>query len=124
MKSVTSSLPCLACGVCLLALSFGGAAFADNLHNPAVTGGPATSGQTGTQPPTGTKPTIAGCGGGAVLGNVNGIPQKTNGGVNSPFGPSGGDKVYAGAGAGNSGSNPNSSANSQYDNACAQAQLH
>ena len=116
MKSLPISS--LAIGVCLLALS-AGVAFADNLHNPSVTGGPATSGQTGTQAPTSSKPTIASCGGSAVLGGG----AKTNAGVGSPFNAvTGSNKKYAGAGAGNSGSNPN--ANSQYDNACAQAQLH
>jgi hypothetical protein len=119
MKKPTSSL---AIGVCLLALS-AGVAFADNLHNPSVTGGPATTGQTGTQGAGTGKPAIAGCGGTAILGNVGGMMAKTNNGVGSPFNAvTGSSKKYAGAGAGNSGSNPN--ANAQYDNACAQAQLH
>lgn len=121
MKHVIASFTI---GVCLLALP-AGAAFADNLHNGTTnTTGVSTTGQTGTQPLTGrnsTKPAIASCGGGA--GTIGG-GAKTNGGVGSPFGLQAGIKVYAGAGAGNSGSNPNSSANSQYDNACAQAQLH
>jgi hypothetical protein len=117
MKHLMTSLTI---GVCLMAFP-AGAAFADNLHNSSVTGGPATKGQTGTQPPGGTKPAIAGCGGTAVLGGG----AKTNDGVGSPFNAvTGGSKVYAGASAGNSGANLNSSANSQYDNACAQAQLH
>jgi hypothetical protein len=119
----TLPIPSLALGVCLLALS-AGVAFADNLHNPAETGGPpstATSGQTGTQAPGSSKPTIAQCGsGGVVPGGA-----KTNNGNGSPFNTAVvmglATKSYAGS-VGNSGSNPN--ANSQYDNACAQAQLH
>jgi hypothetical protein len=106
----TLPIPSLALGVCLLTLS-AGVAFATNLHDlPGVS----TTGQTGT----GSSGTVtASCGGG--LGTIGG-GAKTNLGVGSPFNAmTGSSKKYAGAGAGNSGSNPK--ANSQYDNACAQA---
>jgi hypothetical protein len=120
----TLAIPSLALGVCLLTLSVG-VAFATNLHDPTTKGngiGVSTTGQTGTQTSslgvTTGKPTIAGCGSGPV-----GMGAKTNSGVGSPFNAmTGGMKVYAGAGAGNS--SANAGANSQYDNACAQAQLH
>ena len=118
----TLLIPSLTLGVCLLTLS-AGVAFATNLHDGMTnTTGVSTTGQTGTQTSslgvTTGKPTIAGCGSGPV-----GMGAKTNGGVGSPFNAiTGGNKKYAGAGAGNS--SANAGANSQYDNACAQAQLH
>jgi|SRR5262245_3408473 len=116
----------VAIGACLL-LSSAGGAFATNLHDGMKnTTGTSTTGQTGTQPPNG-KPAIASCGVPLAPGTV-GSGAKVNSGNGSPFTMAAElaitPKVYAGSGAGNSGSNPNSSANSQYDNACAQAQLH
>ncbi len=100
MKGVISSL---AFGVCLLALSFG-VAFADNLHKLS-----GTTGQTGSN-------VLADCGEPGSLGFM----AKTNSGGGSPFNPDV-TKTYAGSGVGNP-NNPK--AVSQYDNACAQAQLH
>jgi hypothetical protein len=115
----------MAVGACLLALS-AGVAFAENLHNGVTnTTGTSTTGQTGTQAPTSSKPAIASCGVPQAPGTI-GSGAKVNNGNGSPFSmaaESGASpKKYAGAGAGNSASNPK--ANSQYDNACAQAQLH
>jgi hypothetical protein len=120
MKTLSS----LTLGVCLLALS-PGAAFADNLHNPSINGGVTVKGQTGT----GSTTPVSGCSGGTTVNSTfkpnNGAFSGTNNTVasGSPFNmATGSSKVYAGAGAGNSASNPK--ANSQYDNACSQATLH
>jgi hypothetical protein len=108
----TLPIPSLALGVCLLTLS-AGVAFAIDLHKQP---GVSTTGQTGT----GSSGTVtASCGGGT---NTIGGGPSLNSGAGSPFNLSLPPKKYAGAGAGNSASNPK--ANSQYDNACAQAQLH
>jgi hypothetical protein len=122
MKGLVSRL---AISGCVLALS-AGVAFADNLHNGQTnTTGTSTTGQTGTQAPTSSKPAIASCGVPQAMGTI-GSGAKVNSGNGSPFSMAAESaappKKYAGAGAGNSASNPK--ANSQYDNACAQAQLH
>jgi len=96
---------------CVLALS-AGVAFANDLHfysgAPGQTGSNVLSSCSPTSPPT--------------LGNgLNGMtPAKTTTGIGSPFDPSA-TKKYAGN-PGNNATNPK--AVSQYDNACAQAQLH
>jgi hypothetical protein len=122
MKHVIASFTI---GVCLLALP-AGVAFADNLHDPTINNqGTTITGHTGT----GSTTPVASCGGtGTVVSNFkpnNGALSLSSPGtvaVGSPFNPvTGGSKVYAGAGVGNS---TNPQANSQYDNACAQHQLH
>ena len=97
----------LTIGACLLVYS-AGVVFATDPHiAPSANG-------TG-QPGTGG--VGISCGGTGVNGTPTPPPgQAHNSSVNSPFNaPS---KKYAGAGAGNSGANPN--ANSQYDVACFQ----
>jgi hypothetical protein len=121
MKGLVSRL---AISGCVLALS-AGVAFAINLHDGTKnTTGVSTTGQTGTQAP-GSKPAIASCGVPQAMGTI-GSGAKVNSGNGSPFSmaaeSAASPKKYAGAGAGNSASNPK--ANSQYDNACAQKQLH
>jgi hypothetical protein len=122
MKGLTSSL---ALGVCLLALS-AGVAFADDIHSVTVnnTTTTATGGHTGTGSMTNTGQAIAGCGT-TGMPAVLGSGAKTNSGGGSPFSTAAESntppKVYAGGGA-NPGTNPQ--ANSQYDVACAQAELH
>jgi hypothetical protein len=122
MKCIIASL---AIGTCLL-LPSGGIALGDNLHDPAVTGVPdsAHTGQSGSN-------VLASCGAGGLssLGvgaKSNGTTQ-TNKGGGSPFNPSN-TKIYAGNSGNPTGpggtANNNSHAVSQYDVACAQAQLH
>jgi hypothetical protein len=108
----------VAVGACLLALS-AGVAFATNLHDPTNTagfnnGGVPIQGQTGSN-------VLADCHVVGSLGSgVTGSGAKMNSGGGSPFNPAI-SKTYAGSGVGNP-NNPK--AVSQYDNACAQAQLH
>ena len=109
----TLPIASLALGVCLLALS-AGVAFATNLHDPANTMGFSTTelqGQTGSN-------VLASCG--ATDFPSIGADAKTNTGTGSPFNPDA-TKKYAGN-PGNPATNPK--AVSQYDNACAQSQLH
>jgi hypothetical protein len=127
----TLPISSLALGVCLLTLS-AGVAFANDIHTVTVGGVTTTvtsGGHTGTGSNTtssnGTTGTpIAGCGTPAPTA-VLGAGAKMNPGNGSPFNPDvvAGTvtKTYAGSGVGNL-SNPN--ANSQYDNACAQAAAH
>jgi len=126
----TLPIPSLTLGVCLLALS-GGVAFATDLHkpqpgtNPGISGmsnpaaATAAPGQTGSNVLSSCSPTPF-----TSLGNSGGFPSATpakmNSGTGSPFDPSA-TKKYAGN-PGNPATNPK--AVSQYDNACAQAQLH
>ena len=111
----------LTIGVCLLALS-GGVTFADNLHKqipnfPTAT--PNGTGQTGSN-------VLSSCGAGGFT-SLGTSSTKTNPLVNgsgsapgSPFNQSV-SKKYAGN-PGNKATNPKAVA--QYDNACAQSQLH
>ena len=123
----TLPIASLALGVCLLALS-AGVAFADNLHNPSINGTPSGTptlkGQTGT----GSTPTVSGCSGGTSIDSTfkpnNGALGQTGSAaltvaIGSPF--SSVAKTYAGN-PGNPATNP--IAHAQYDNACAQQQLH
>jgi hypothetical protein len=122
VQSMKKPIPSLTLGVCLVALS-AGVAFANNLHDPTINGGVTVKGQTGT----GSTTPVSGCGGGTTIHsnfkpNNGALAAGSTAAVGSPFNQAtGGSKVYAGAGAGNL-SNPH--ANSQYDNACAQHQLH
>jgi hypothetical protein len=119
MKHVVASLTI---GACLL-LSSPGVVFAANPHPPG------TSGQLGTTGTGGANQGVASCGGSMVggpiaqpsppgqVGNTNtnspfptGVPSGIGGSPNSP-------PNYAGAAA-NPGSETNTHANSQYDNAC------
>jgi hypothetical protein len=93
----------VAIGTCLL-LSSAGLVFADNPHT--------TTNPTG-QPGTG--------GAGASCQSLGTTPGNTATNPNSPFGNP--NKVYAGAGAGNS-NNASPNANSQYDVACFQQSVH
>jgi len=106
MKHLTTSL---IVGACLL-VSSAGVVFATDPHKlvPGSTGQPGAGG------------VGISCGGGGTNGATVTPPpgQANNSSVNSPFNDA--SKVYAGAGAGNSGANPK--ANSQYDVAC--FQLH
>jgi hypothetical protein len=107
MKHVAASLTI---GACLL-LSSAGVVFAANPHPPG------TSGQLGTTGTGGVNQGVASCGSSqpsppGQVGNLN---------TNSPFPTVGGSPNsppnYAGAAA-NPGSETNTHANSQYDNAC------
>jgi hypothetical protein len=118
----TLPIASLALGVCLLALS-AGVAFATNLHDPANTMGFSTTelqGQTGSN-------VLSSCGLVGGMPALGSSSTKTNSLVNgsgsapgSPFNQSV-SKKYAGN-PGNNATNPK--AVSQYDNACAQSQLH
>jgi hypothetical protein len=122
MKKLMCSI---AASACLLALS-AGVAIANDIHSVTVNGTTttATGGHTGTGSVTNTGQAIAGCGTTGTLA-VLGSGAKTNSGGGSPFSTAAESnapaKKYAGGGA-NPGTNPQ--ANSQYDVACAQAQLH
>jgi hypothetical protein len=129
MKNPISAL---SIGLGLLALS-AGVALATDLHNPANTMGFTTTplqGQTGSN-------VLSNCG--AAPGTALGAGAKSNTGVGSPIGPNANSKAYAGnAGnptfpgsttisAGNAILNSNRSKDvsfAQYDNSCAQAQVH
>jgi hypothetical protein len=111
MKHLTTSL---IIGACLL-LSSAGVGLAEDPH-------PFTTGTSGTGQP-GSNNGIA-CGGMVTIPGtttmvtLSSTPGKAGSNPNAPFGSSG--KKYAGAGAGNSGANPTSHANSTYDVACFQ----
>src|SRR5262245_62101552 len=115
MKNLIGSV---SVGACLLALS-AGVAFAIDLHNrvPPNNQNPgaatAAPGQTGSN-------VLASCGSTPDFFSI-GAGAKMNGGTNSPFNPNAPEKKYAGN-PDNPATNPK--AVSQYDNACAQAQLH
>lgn len=108
MKHVVASLTI---GACLL-LSSPGVVFAANPHPPGTSGQLGTTGQ-GLSQTSG----VASCGG--VQSSPPGQVGNTN--TNSPFPTAGGNPNsppnYAGAAA-NPGSETNTHANSQYDNAC------
>jgi hypothetical protein len=128
----------IAVGACLLALS-AGVAFATNLHNPANTLGnsatPNGTGQTGSN-------VLSSCSTGGITGLGTGFSPGNSGapGQNSPFNQSV-SKTYAGnpgnptfpgstnppMSPGNAilnSNRPKDVSVSQYDNACAQAQVH
>jgi len=124
----TLPIPSIALGACLLALS-AGVAFATDLHkqmptNPGPTNPAALNaapGQTGSNVLSSCSPTsFASIGNSGPTGDPNTTPAKMNSGTGSPFNPNA-TKKYAGN-PGNPATNPK--AVSQYDNACAQAQLH
>jgi hypothetical protein len=119
MKRILVATVAMTVGVLTLSVEV---AFANNLHFPVGNQPPApndlysfNSGQTGSNVLSSCSPTKP-----PTLGNGDGMTaQKVTTGDGSPFNQTGDPKKYAG--------NPgNKSPNgvSQYDNACAQAQLH
>jgi hypothetical protein len=130
MKKPISSL---AIGVCLLALS-AGAALANNLHSvvtnppPNTVVSPNGTGQTGSNVLSNCNPS-GGTSFGATnfpgnAGSANGSPF--NGNVMKTYAGNPGSPTFAGGGglpAGHSNANTNTAV-AQYDNACAQHQLH